>query len=95
MTVRSEGSPMPRSHSRVFDASSEAEIIDARPAMGIDDAQRSFLFLEIVQTEEQDDVLQNIREIPRMIDMPIVQGIAAFPAVKISAVQQFIGYYPR
>ena len=47
--------------------------------MGIDDAQRSFLLLEIVETEEQDDVLQNIREIPRMIDMPIVQNMPPFP----------------
>jgi hypothetical protein len=46
--------------------------------MGVDDAQCPFLLLEIVETEEQDNVFQNIREIPRMIDMAIVQNMPPF-----------------
>ncbi len=55
-----------------------AKIVKPGSAMRIDDTERPFLFLEVVQTEDEDDVLDDIGEITGMIDVAIVHGLRSF-----------------
>ena len=65
---------MPSTHSPVRPASSPREIIEADPRMGVDDAERRLLALEIGEDPHQQRVLHDVGEIAGVEGVAVVHA---------------------
>ena len=66
--------PMPPCHSPVFCASARGQIVEADAGMGVDDAKRLVLLLQILDQPRQHDMLDDVGEISGMIGVTIIHA---------------------
>lgn len=55
------------------------EIVKADPGVGIQNKKRSVLLTQVLKEQSQNGVFENVREIPRVIDMPVIHARGPFP----------------